>query len=68
MDSSENLDDPQVMKDWIKRVQKWIEEHSPSRKMSEDSVRLDRLRDDFDVIRYANNVVCLRTLFLGAFL
>ncbi|KAH9934701.1 RAM signaling pathway protein-domain-containing protein [Fomitopsis serialis] len=50
MDSSENLDDPQVMKDWIKRVQKWIEEHSPSRKMSEDSVRLDRLRDDFDVI------------------
>ncbi|KAH9842729.1 RAM signaling pathway protein-domain-containing protein [Rhodofomes roseus] len=41
MDSSENLDDPQAMKEWIKRLQRWIEDNSSSRKMSEDSVLLD---------------------------
>lgn len=53
MDTTEDLDDPRAMKDWIKRVQKWIEDHSPKRKMSEDSVRHDRFRDDSDATRYA---------------
>ena len=53
MDTTENLDDPQVMKEWLKRVQKWIEDNSPSRKMSEDSERHDRFRDDSDAARYA---------------
>ncbi|KZT68161.1 hypothetical protein DAEQUDRAFT_728197 [Daedalea quercina L-15889] len=48
MGPSQNLDDPQAMKAWIKGIQKWIEDNSLSRKTSEDSVRHDRLRDDSD--------------------
>ena len=53
LDTSDNLDDPQAMKEWIVRVQKWIGGNSPSRKMSEDSLRHDRFRDDSDAARYA---------------
>jgi hypothetical protein len=44
MESPNNLDDPQIMKDWIRGLQKWMEEDGTGHdrhKLNEDSFALE---------------------------